>query len=167
MAKCDYCSTFILFGGVRDGRLRFCNDSCHQSGYALVVAEEIPEDIVDNASKEIHQGRCPKCQGEGPIDVFTSHKVWSLILFTSWSSSPEISCKSCGRKAQFGNLLFSLIFGWWGFPWGIIYTPIQISKNIIGMLSHPGYSRPSEELKKNIRINIAAQMLEEQAKDTV
>lgn len=29
MAKCGYCGTTILFGGKKDGDLRFCNDECH------------------------------------------------------------------------------------------------------------------------------------------
>lgn len=27
---------------------------------------------------------------------------------------------------------FSLVFGWWGFPWGFIYTPQVIYKNLKG-----------------------------------
>ena len=28
--------------------------------------------------------------------------------------------------------LLSLVFGWWGFPWGLIYTPMAILENLSG-----------------------------------
>ena len=29
-------------------------------------------------------------------------------------------------------VLVSLLFGWWGLPWGIIYTPLTIYANLAG-----------------------------------
>jgi hypothetical protein len=42
MARCAYCNTVILFGGVKDGDLRFCNETCHQQGQFLLVADQVP-----------------------------------------------------------------------------------------------------------------------------
>jgi hypothetical protein len=28
--------------------------------------------------------------------------------------------------------LFTLMFGWWGLPWGFIYTPLALTTNIAG-----------------------------------
>lgn len=32
--------------------------------------------------------------------------------------------------------LFSLLFGWWGFPWGLIYTPASLWTNATGGKDH-------------------------------
>ena len=101
MARCDYCGSTILLGGARSGDLRFCNAKCQQNGQMLVASRQIPQDVVEKHLWEIHQGACPVCQGRGPIDVHTSHKVWSALLLTSWSSQPQVSCRSCGVKASF------------------------------------------------------------------
>ena len=162
MAQCDYCGTTILFGGVRADNLRFCNQKCQQKGYALVISREIPQDVVDQQVKEIHHGLCPKCQGNGPIDVHTSYRIYSLLLFTSWSSIPNIYCRSCGIKSQVGNAIFSFLFGWWGFPWGIIITPVQVIRNVAEMFKKTDKMRPSDKLENLVRIGIATQLLEEQ-----
>ncbi len=133
MAKCDYCGSSILFGGVREGNVRFCNERCYNKGYVLMLSQEIPQDILQHKVNEVRQGLCPKCEGTGPVNVHTSHRVWSALFLTSWSSKPQICCRRCGMKSQIGNAMFSFLFGWWGFPWGFIYTPVQVIRNITGM----------------------------------
>ena len=160
MATCAYCRTTILFGGVRDKDLRFCNEECHQNGYPLVVAKEIPQAMVDQHAGEIHRGLCPKCNGRGPIDVHTSYRVYSLILYTSWSSRPNLCCRSCGVKTQLGDAFLSLLLGWWGFPWGFIMTPVQITRNIGGALTGPDEIRPSEKLQQLVRVILAKRFIE-------
>ena len=160
MAKCDYCGSTILFGGKRDGSLKFCNDECHKKGFLLAIANEVPDEIVQQYINEVHAGTCPKCYGQGPIDVHTSYNVMSFLLITRWSSKPEISCRSCGFKSQLGGILTSFFLGWWGAPWGIIITPIQIIRNIVGMVNGPDPARPSQQLCSLLRMNLAAQLLE-------
>lgn len=165
MASCDVCSKTILFGGHKADGLRFCGDDCLEQGYVLLQARAIPDDAVAAAVREVHMGLCPVCGGSGPVDVHTSHEVWSLLLLTSWKSLPRISCRSCGVKRQLGGLLFSLVAGWWGFPWGLLMTPVQIVKNVIGLASPPGPMRPSEALGTQMRMILAEQViLDEQEK---
>ncbi|MDH3346606.1 MAG: hypothetical protein OEM02_00700 [Desulfobulbaceae bacterium] len=162
MGTCDFCGTTILFGGVKDNDLRFCNDKCHQSGYPLVISRDIPDDIVNKNAEEVHKGACPKCQGPGPIDVHTSFKIYSLLLFTSYNSVPSICCRSCGIKSQVGNTVFSMLFGWWGFPYGILMTPVQIIKNVAGIIKGPDKTQPSEGLNNMVRLLIAEKMVAQQ-----
>lgn len=164
MAKCAYCGSLILFGGVRDSDLRFCNAKCHQKGFALMMSREIPQYVVDKYVEEIHQGFCPKCKGSGPIDVHTSYRVYSLLFYTSWSSRPHICCRSCGIKIQIWDAIFSFLFGWWG-PWGILVTPVQVVRNIANAINSPGKTRPSEKLRNIVRLNIASNLIVEQQKN--
>ena len=159
MAQCGYCGTTILFGGVRDGAYRFCNNKCHQNAYVLRVAQAVPADVLERQTEEVFRGNCPKCRGLGPVDIHKVHRVWSALLLTSWSSSQQVSCRSCATRSQLGGALFSLGLGWWGLPWGLILTPVQITRNVIGMCAGPDPSRPSAELRKFVQVCLGAKMI--------
>jgi hypothetical protein len=78
---------------------------------------------------------------------------------TSWNSRPQISCRSCGRKAKLGDAAFSLVLGWWGFPWGFIFTPVQVLRNVSGLLRSEQSVKPSPQLEKLVRMGMAARLL--------
>lgn len=161
MAKCGYCRSVIVAGGVRDGEQRFCNDRCHQSGMLVALSHQLDPSDVRSAVAEVHQGACPCCGGSGPVDVTTSYKIWSAIVVTTWSSSPEISCRSCGRKRQIKGLLVSAVAGWWGVPWGLIITPVQIARNIRGLFRVYDPYRPSAQLESAVRIMLASELAQQ------
>jgi hypothetical protein len=162
MTKCDYCSSTIIFGGKHDANGRFCNQKCQGRGALLAISRQIPESVVREQIWKIHQGPCPNCGGMGPVDVHVVHKVWSALLLTSWSSTPQVSCQSCGRKSQFTGIVFSLVLGWWGFPWGLLLTPIQIGRNLVGIGRSADASTPSPQLQKTVRMMLAAQAVTQQ-----
>jgi hypothetical protein len=103
-------------GGLSSGTQRFCNKKCLTNGYVLSVAQKVPPDVVDRQVEEIFRGNCPKCRGLGPIDVHKVHQVWSALVVTRWTTTPQVSCRSCATKSQLGGVLFSSVLGWWGFP---------------------------------------------------
>lgn len=159
MAVCAYCSTTIIFGGTKEGDLRFCNDKCAEKGYVLIVAEQISEDMLQAEVDRIHQSSCPICAGPGPSDLHTAYTIWSFIMLTTWNSNPQVSCTSCGRKNNLKAALFSVLLGWWGFPWGIIGTPIQIGRNVIAILTPPNPDQPFKKLTNIAKVNLAAQIV--------
>lgn len=163
MAKCAYCGSTILFTSRRAGEQWFCNDFCLERGNLLAMSPPIPDNVVEQSVWSIHQGPCPKCRGPGPVDVYVSYRVWSAFYFTTWKSQPQISCRACGVKSQIGGAVFSLFCGWWGFPWGPIMTPVQITRDIIGSARAPDPTRPSTQLTRIVRLNIAARALASQS----
>jgi anti-anti-sigma factor len=78
--NCDYCGTGILFGGKREGNLRFCNTRCQQGGAFLALSRRVSDTQVQEMLWKVHQGMCPKCGGSGPVDVHTSYRVWSALV---------------------------------------------------------------------------------------
>jgi hypothetical protein len=156
MASCAYCNTTIIFGGKRNGNLRFCNAICEREGALALLAEALPAADVGPFIGRVHRGNCPKCSGPGPVDVHTSYRVWSALVLTQWSSRPMVGCKACGTKQQLTDIAFSLVLGWWGFPWGILMTPIQIGRNVWGLLSPPDPTSPSLALEKMLRLQLAS-----------
>jgi hypothetical protein len=158
MAKCDYCNSTIFFGGVKQGGVQFCNKKCYQNGALKAVSSQIPPEVIQQQVSQVHQGQCPKCQGPGPVDVHTSHQVFSFLVLTRWTSKPQVSCRSCGVKSQLNGMALSLVCGWWGIPWGIILTPVQIGRNIVGLVRPPEVSRPSMQLEKMVKLHLASRI---------
>jgi hypothetical protein len=161
MASCSYCNSFILFGGQTDHTGRYCNANCQQAGNLLALSHQIPKHQIDQLLWELHHGNCPRCGSPGPVDMHKAHKVWSALVLTSWNSNPELSCRSCAIKRQIGAALFSGVLGWWGFPWGIIMTPVQVVRNIVEMTSGPQPGQPSELLEKYARLLAAANVVQQ------
>jgi hypothetical protein len=159
MAQCDACGTSILFGGIKQGDLRFCGPKCAENGALVQLTQMIPEDELDRYVREVHQGACPKCGGPGPVDVHTSHRVYSALVFTSWSSRLAICCPPCGRKQQLADAAFSFFLGWWGFPFGLIITPVQVGRNLAALigLGAPDPEAPSPALRRQIGLWLAGQ----------
>ncbi len=158
MPACDFCGTRILFGGVSQGNLRYCNSICARDGAVAQATLTVPEAELERQVRELHQGPCPKCGGPGPVDVHTSHRVYSALAFTRWSSHPEVSCQSCGRMRQLKHAVFSFFLGWWGFPHGLIITPVQVTRNLAGLIGMgaPDPGVPSPALHKAVRLSMAA-----------
>lgn len=153
---CQQCGASIIFGGVREGGLRFCGKACAARSPLLQAAGRADMAVIEKIAREIHQGRCPVCQGVGPVDIHTSHWAASICILTFWRSPTRLSCQSCGRNALIRDSLISAFVGWWGFPFGVILTPIQLVRNIIELASPPSPLQPSSELLGMARL-VAAQ----------
>jgi len=159
MASCAQCNSFILFGGKSVEGRRYCNAKCAQRGEVARLVGTIPAEVLEREVRKVHGGLCPKCGGTGPIDVHTSYRALSAIVITRWSSHPIVACKRCGAMAQLRDLGVSLLFGWWGFPWGLFVTPMQIGKNIRGMVRKADPVQPTQALYKLIGSAMATQAL--------
>ncbi|MGC8641975.1 MAG: hypothetical protein ACP5XB_19080 [Isosphaeraceae bacterium] len=158
MATCDTCETRILFGGIKSGNYRYCSDACARNSVWRAAMEKVPDDELEREVRMVHQGNCPKCHGPGPVDIHVSHKVYSALAFTRWSSHPVIACRSCGRSRQIKHAVFSMFLGWWGFPFGLVITPAQVIRNLGGILGITGPSpeTPSPALARAVRLSLAA-----------
>jgi hypothetical protein len=162
MDKCSYCGSTIIMGGFRAGNQRYCNNNCRQNAYVLSVTKEIPPDVLNQKVENVWRGPCPKCRQPGPTDVHKVYRVWSALLLTRWTTKAQVSCRSCATKQQLVGAAFSLFFGWWGFPWGLILTPVQITRNLLAINRGPDHSRPSEGLRKLVLVNLGSKMLASQ-----
>ncbi len=161
MASCTSCSRTIVFGGVRDGGFTYCSKRCQARNEVGVIARDLPEEEVRLEAESVHEGQCPQCGGPGPVDVHVSHTVWSALVVSNARSTPAVCCASCGTKARWGAALSSAVLGWWGFPWGLVLTPIQIARNI-GGLRGPDPRQPSPLLIERVRHGMAIRQSSEE-----
>ena len=126
--QCANCGEVILFGGVKHGKMRYCNAGCYEAARFPYSTFHIPEKEVEEALTNLYQSDCPCCGGPGPVDYHFSYRILSFLAFTRFETLPKISCRSCGQKALFKNFLLTLFLGWWG-P-GLFFTPIYLHKNL-------------------------------------
>ena len=157
MASCAYCGRTILFGGKRLNELRFCNGTCLANGAHLAFVDQVPTQQVTELASTLHRGPCRRCQGPGPIDVHKVYSVWSALYVTRWKTQTLLVCRSCGTKAQVRALLFSGFLGWWGIPWGLFITPMQIVRNISALRRSTDPFVPSDELRRAAQVHLAKQ----------
>lgn len=155
MASCCTCGTTILFGGVRDDGGRYCNDDCMDQRRVQERGREVPEELVARGVRAVLDGPCPVCAGPGPVDLFHSHTVTSMLVVTSWRSRARISCRGCATRAQLGAIAHSALLGWWGVPWGLVMAPVQITRNLRGLLRAADPAAPSALLGEQVRAELA------------
>jgi hypothetical protein len=58
----------------------------------------------------------------------------SIVVMT-FKRSTDVHLIRPGQSAVMKGLpwtLLSLLLGWWGFPWGVIYTPAALMRNLSG-----------------------------------
>jgi hypothetical protein len=164
MQTCGYCGCRVLFGGRRSETQVFCSVRCLYRGRVLELSSEVPPDEVQQEVDDVFGGRCPHCGELGPVDVHKYYEVWSFMVVTRWSAGEQISCRSCATNRQLGALAFCIFCGWWGFPLGLVRTPIQITRNIAALCGGPNLLTPSAELRRAIRFRLGEQVLADRNK---
>lgn len=152
---CDNCRNEISYGGVRDGIYVYCNEDCHLEGQLEEYAMQLPDDIVLDAVKAVYEGSCPTCLGAGQVDIRTSYRIWSSVFVSRWYECHELCCPECGRRNKRRDLLFSSLLGWWGLPFGVFVTPVQIWRNVRGLKNEGASARPSPALERHTRHELA------------
>ncbi|MBN3787205.1 hypothetical protein [Burkholderia sp. Ac-20353] len=159
MAECSNCGKTFFFGGRPVDGNRYCGAECAQRHPVLVAAEHLPAARVQHYVDDCRYGPCPICKREdGPVDVHADHRVVSLIVVTNWTTRRHVCCRRCGRKKQAIALLTSAVCGWWGLPWGVVVTPIQIARNLLGLARRePVTSTP--QFEQTVRRKVAAHQL--------
>ncbi len=66
---------------------------------------------------------------------FVTYQYCISILVMTFRRNSDIYFIRAGESRLLKGLLFSLIsllFGWWGLPWGLIYTPAALFTNFSG-----------------------------------
>ena len=159
MARCRNCKGIVLFGGESDGEHRYCSKKCLDQDVLRETSDLIPQDLLDERVHAVHQGRCPKCKNDGPVDVHQSYTLWTILYVTHTTTHQHLCCRGCARGTQFWAIIRSMLFGIWG-PFGILLTPIQIVRNMAGIIGGPPAYAPSGPLFQLIRRATAEQIIE-------
>lgn len=164
MAICANCNSIIV-GGKKVGKRRYCNDACVEAGSFRADMDTIPADILEPMVDQAYRQDCPKCHKPGPVDIHKSYMIYSVVIFTRWSTKPQVCCKSCALKSQAGAVLFSSLCGWWGIPFGILGTPFVLIANFVSMIKSGTGKVPSKALRELVSANLVQAQRDLQARD--
>ncbi|WP_298578319.1 hypothetical protein [uncultured Luteimonas sp.] len=159
MRRCHACNFWIPLGGIQEGGHEYCCDVCVEDGPVFPLSRQLPAADVRLKALKIHSGRCPHCEGPGPVEVRASYRVWSAVVLTHWSTRHRISCRRCGFRSQLRGLATSAALGWWGLPLGVLVTPVQIVRNLVAMVWVPDPQEPSRELLRQASLQLAQERL--------
>jgi hypothetical protein len=97
---------------------------------AIAQNKEYSESEVESYSNLLRDLPCPICgNAREKLNGTISFTVKSFLVFTSYSAIPTIACPSCLDNKNSDAIFSTLLFGWWGIPWGILKTPVYIYRN--------------------------------------
>ena len=78
----------------------------------------------------------PRCERCGRIDatlrVSEFMAVTSVVLFTYRSYRRGVWCDDCRQVTGRNTQLRTMLAGWWGFPFGLVFTPYALARNTGG-----------------------------------
>lgn len=97
-------------------------DSENKPSASGSAKSEKPEPIVCSC--------CGKVSAQPRYAIFFT--VTSFIVQTSRSVTQGIFCSACAAKKATKATLITWALGWWGIPWGPIYTLQAIFTNLVG-----------------------------------
>lgn len=66
---------------------------------------------------------------------FVTYGYCISLLVVTLRRTSDVHFVKAGQSAVGGGvpyILLSLLLGWWGFPWGLIYTPMVVVQNLGG-----------------------------------
>jgi hypothetical protein len=98
---------------------------------AMAQNKEYSRDEVESYSELLRELPCPLCGNtHDKLNGTISYTVKSFIFFTTYEKKPIIACPDCLDKKNNDAVLSTALLGWWGFPWGILRTPVYIYRNL-------------------------------------
>lgn len=164
-SECDYCGKSARYSKVIDGEQRFCSEFCLRDARLMEVSEDLTEQEIIKHAQEIRNDVCPSCKKRnGIVEVRKYYRIWSVLVFSRWTEHTHVCCKSCGVKKNLNSISFCFFFGWWGFPWGVLMTPVKIVSNMVEALKRDSDSNASEPLVRAARLNLAYALLKKSGK---
>ena len=102
---------------------------------------------IDSYCEIVRNLNCPSCGTTGSkLNATVTSEVVSFVLFTQRNKKLKIGCPDCLDKANSSALTNTLLLGWWGIPWGIIWTIQATNHNIKSKKTHR-ISTPNEYLR--------------------
>jgi len=116
--------------------------------------KELSEKEFDEYLSLIRNHTCPKCNSKTKkLNASIVGEVVSVVVFTNYTKKRKIACSNCLDELNNKAIGKSSILGWWGFPWGPIYTIKSIILNT-KMKKKNHTSKPNELLQGFVLENI-------------
>jgi hypothetical protein len=120
---------------------RVLSDPDLRSAYDSLRYSKPEPEPSPNEIDPIYCSHCSKVTAQPRSTVF--FRTISFILLTTKTPIQGIFCSACATKLGLRASLVSALFGWWGFPWGPIWT-------ISSIFTNAGGGRHSKEIDEKL-----------------
>ncbi len=118
-----------------------------------VQLKALGEGEIEGLIQWFRASPCPLCRRQGsPLNAFQTITVTSYLVATTKSASVIVGCADCIKKAAREAQSTTVLAGWWGLPWGPIYTLDAISTNASAMKAKD-LDAPTDDFKDFVRRN--------------
>lgn len=92
------------------------------AGIAVQTAK-LADTAVNEYIDLVRSQPCPHCNStRSKLNGTVVGEVVSVIFFSQYTKNAFIGCPPCLVSRNKSGFNKSLALGWWGFPWGIVYT---------------------------------------------
>jgi hypothetical protein len=97
----------------------------------IAQAKKYPNAQLEIYAEKLRKIPCPICnQTHKKLNGTIAYTVKSFVFFSSFAKKPIIACPECLDRENNNSITSTLLLGWWGFPLGILKTPIYIYRNM-------------------------------------
>lgn len=101
----------------------------------------------------IKNSSCPNCSLNKELNISMVGEVVSIIVVSNYDKKIKVGCTECLNKLNTKAIIKSSLLGWWGFPWGPIYTIRSYIFNY-GMRKNNASYKPNRIFKEFVKENI-------------
>lgn len=100
----------------------------YDTSYAQIPQSESSYQKVD--LEPITCSCCRKVTAQPRYVIF--YQVTSFIVVTIRSPIQGVFCPTCAERKAFQGTIVTWLMGWWGLPWGVLYSIATIFHNLFG-----------------------------------
>jgi hypothetical protein len=129
-----------LFQNINDAYQILSNPDSRAAYDSLRYSAPEPEPKA-NELDPISCTNCGKITAQPRSTIF--FRVVSVVVMTTKTPIQGTFCSACATKLGLQASIISAVFGWWGFPWGPIWTISSICTNA-------GGGRHSQEIDEKL-----------------
>jgi hypothetical protein len=83
------------------------------------------------------------------------NQVISFLVATTYSKKLKVACPRCLNRAHISASTLTALAGWWGFPWGLIRTPMALYRNMRSRRTNH-WPEPNDYLRSFVLARIGA-----------
>lgn len=108
------------------------SDPARRAAYdaSAVVQSHLSSEQADHRHDPVRCSVCEKISAQPRFVIF--FRTMSFIAVTTRQPVHGIFCPSCALRKGLQASLVTWLLGWWGLPWGPIYTAESLLRNLFG-----------------------------------
>jgi hypothetical protein len=115
---------------------------------------KLTKDELSEYCSLIENSTCSICSSENKkLNISMIGEVVSIIVISHYDKRIKVGCSECLNKLNTNAIIKSSLLGWWGFPWGPIYTIRSYIYNY-GMRLNNTSDKPNGIFKEFVRGNV-------------